>query len=68
MALTFLNVVGHFGYFSHAGKMFLKSCVANGIPHSPDVNTSKGTRGVTKVRFCFDPLESGKLIFPALAK
>ncbi|KAK7690471.1 hypothetical protein QCA50_005569 [Cerrena zonata] len=47
--------IGHFGHYSHAAKMIVKACVELGIPHSPDVNTPKGTMGVTKLMTYIDP-------------
>ncbi|KAG8966798.1 hypothetical protein FRC03_011321 [Tulasnella sp. 419] len=39
---------GYHGYFSKFGAAFLKSCEAVGIPMVDDINTSKGTLGVTR--------------------
>ena len=42
-------VAGYFGHNSYITQQFLRACEAIGIPSSPDVNTSKGTLGATKV-------------------
>ncbi|KAG8984423.1 hypothetical protein FRB90_005337 [Tulasnella sp. 427] len=46
---------GYFGYFTDLGKAFISSCEAVGISHVPDVNTSKGTLGVTRTATYIDP-------------
>ena len=48
----FINVrplAGYFGHNSYITQQFIRACEAVGIPAVPDVNTSKGTLGVTKV-------------------
>jgi len=40
---------GHFAYNSYITQQFIRACGTAGIPVSPDVNTSKGTLGATKV-------------------
>jgi len=42
-------LAGYFGHFSYITQQFIRACEAVGIPASSDVNTSKGTLGVTKV-------------------
>ncbi|KAG8984972.1 hypothetical protein FRB90_005012 [Tulasnella sp. 427] len=46
---------GYFGYFTDLGKAFISSCEAVGISHVHDVNTSKGTMGVTRTATYIDP-------------
>ncbi|KAG9042583.1 hypothetical protein FS837_010675 [Tulasnella sp. UAMH 9824] len=46
---------GYFGFFTDIGKAFMPSCEAIGIPHVVDVNTSKGTIGVTRTPTYIDP-------------
>ncbi len=46
--LTFV-VAGYFGYVSKGTKKFIDACAQAGIPRAPDVNTHRGTMGVTKV-------------------
>ncbi|KAI0368021.1 GMC oxidoreductase [Pilatotrama ljubarskyi] len=41
--------VGYFGYASFGTPRFIEACTKVGIPATPDVNTAKGTMGVTKV-------------------
>jgi choline dehydrogenase len=49
----FNPIAGYFGHNSYITQQFLRACEAIGIPSSPDVNTSKGTLGATKViRIC----------------
>lgn len=45
---------GYFGYFAGLGRAFIPTCEAIGIPHVPDVNTSKGAIGVTRVASYID--------------
>ena len=40
---------GYFGHNSYITQQFIRACEALGIASLPDVNTSKGTLGVTKV-------------------
>ena len=40
---------GYFGHNSYITQRFIRACEALGISSSPDINTSKGTLGVTKV-------------------
>ncbi|KAI8980017.1 GMC oxidoreductase [Trametes punicea] len=40
--------VGFFGYASPGTRKFIEACTKIGIPATPDVNTHKGTIGVTK--------------------
>jgi len=42
-------LAGYFGHYSYITQRFIRACEAVGIPASSDVNTSKGTLGVTKV-------------------
>ena len=42
-------IAGFHGHFSKCTADFIKSTSNVGIPHSHDVNTHKGTMGVTKV-------------------
>ncbi|KAI0342707.1 GMC oxidoreductase [Trametopsis cervina] len=46
--------VGYGGYFGPYAKDFVDSCVAGGLAHSHDVNTHKGTLGVTRVMTYID--------------
>jgi choline dehydrogenase len=39
---------GYFGHSSYISQQFMRACETAGIPAIPDVNTSKGTLGVTK--------------------
>ncbi|KAI0359706.1 GMC oxidoreductase [Trametes cingulata] len=41
--------VGYFGYASFGTPRFIEACTKVGIPATPDVNTVKGTMGVTKL-------------------
>ena len=43
------DLAGFFGYHAYIAQQFLRACEAIGIPATPDVNTSKGTMGVTEV-------------------
>jgi hypothetical protein len=43
------DLAGFFGYNSFIAQQFMRACEAIGIPLTPDVNTSKGTMGVTEV-------------------
>ncbi|KAI0671884.1 GMC oxidoreductase [Trametes maxima] len=47
--------VGFFGYASKGTPKFIEACQKVGIPATPDVNTSKGTIGVTKVVTYINP-------------
>lgn len=42
-------VAGYFGHNSYITRQFLRAWETIGIPSSPDVNTSNGTLGATKV-------------------
>ncbi|KAM5535009.1 hypothetical protein V8D89_011382 [Ganoderma adspersum] len=42
---------GYFGYVSKGTKKFIDTCAKVGLPRSSDVNTHRGTMGVTKVTF-----------------
>ena len=42
--------VGHYGNFSDSSKRFIEACVNVGIPYTPDLNTPKGTLGISSVR------------------
>ena len=43
------DLAGYFGHNAYIAQQFLRACEAIGIPATPDVNTSKGTMGVTEV-------------------
>ena len=47
--LNIRHLAGYFGHNSYITQQFIRACETAGIPVSPDVNTSKGTLGVTKV-------------------
>lgn len=42
-------LAGYFGHNSYITQQFIRACETVGIPASADVNTSKGSLGVTKV-------------------
>ena len=46
---------GYFGLNSYITQRFIRACEALGIPSVPDLNTSKGTLGVTKVTMFHSP-------------
>lgn len=45
--------VGYYGFFSEGSKKFIKACGKLGIHNPPDINTHKGTLGVSKVSASF---------------
>ncbi|EKM57285.1 uncharacterized protein PHACADRAFT_254976 [Phanerochaete carnosa HHB-10118-sp] len=46
---------GYHGHFAPSSKAFIKASLNAGIAHSHDVNTHKGTLGVTKIMTYIDP-------------
>ncbi|KAG9002552.1 hypothetical protein FRB93_011426 [Tulasnella sp. JGI-2019a] len=49
-----LMETGYFGLFTSVGKPFIRTCEKIGIPPVDDVNTSKGTMGVTRTATYID--------------
>ncbi|KAH9902635.1 GMC oxidoreductase [Cubamyces lactineus] len=47
--------IGYFGYASAGTPKFIEACTKAGIPATPDVNTPKGSLGVTKVMTYINP-------------
>ncbi|KDQ57074.1 aryl-alcohol oxidase [Jaapia argillacea MUCL 33604] len=46
--------VGYYGHFSKVAACFLESCQKVGIPLAPDLNTSQGTIGASKIMTYID--------------
>ncbi|KAJ8496586.1 hypothetical protein ONZ51_g1036 [Trametes cubensis] len=47
--------IGYFGYASAGTPKFIEACTKVGIPATPDVNTPKGSLGVTKAMTYINP-------------
>ncbi|KAF8582803.1 GMC oxidoreductase [Ramaria rubella] len=47
--------VGFFGHLSEVSSAWIKACIKAGIAYMPDVNTPKGTLGITRVMTYIDP-------------
>ncbi|KAF8527456.1 GMC oxidoreductase [Hysterangium stoloniferum] len=47
--------VGFWGYFAKSSAKWLQACVNVGVPYTDDVNSPRGTLGVTRVMTYIDP-------------